>query len=159
MNDFTYTTGFGVAAFLIFFLIALIPAIFFFLAQQNTLKVIKPANRFMAPGEVWLQLIPLFGMVWQFFVITRISNSIARELSDRNTFSFEQQDTVQQLPNERPTYNIGMAYAILACLSLVPLLATLTALAAIICWIIYWVKLSEYKRKIEVMHNEADYRG
>ncbi|SRR5215203_1959020 len=69
----------------------LIPAIFFLLTQQNTLKAIQPHNRAMSPGQVWLQLIPIFGMIWQFFVVSKISDSLRRELAARNTtFSFEE---------------------------------------------------------------------
>ena len=34
----------------------------------------------MRPGQVWLQLIPLFGQVWQFVVVTRIAGSIQKEI-------------------------------------------------------------------------------
>jgi len=51
---------------------------YFLITQQNTLKAIQQQNRLMRPGEVWLQLIPLFGIVWQFIVVTRISDSIRR---------------------------------------------------------------------------------
>ena len=75
---------------IIFFacLLCIVPFILFLLHQQNTLKNVQAHNRTMAPGQVWLQLIPLFGMVWQFIVVTRISESIKREL-DSNTFTFE----------------------------------------------------------------------
>ena len=55
-----------------------IPAILFFLAQQRILQVISPENREMSPGSVWLQFIPLFGMVWQFIVVARIARSVSK---------------------------------------------------------------------------------
>jgi len=38
----------------------IIPAIFFYLTLQNTLKIVSLYNRTMPPGQVWLLLIPLF---------------------------------------------------------------------------------------------------
>src|SRR5215217_3595495 len=124
----------------LFLALFLIPAIFFLLTQQNTLKAIQPHNRTMSPGQVWLQLIPIFGMIWQFFVVSKISDSLRRELAARNTtFSFEEKPNAVVTANlPRPTYSIGIAYCILMWGMIVPLLNGVFALAAIVCWIIYW---------------------
>jgi hypothetical protein len=131
-------------------LLFLIPAIFFLLSQQNTLKAIRPENRFMNPGEVWLQLIPLFNIVWQFIVVTKIAKSIKKELASRDQFSFDTNpgDYVD-LESDRPTYQIGMAMCILVTIGAIPVIGTLFSLAGLVCWIIYWVKLSQYKSQIE----------
>lgn len=132
------------------FAIFIIPLIFFLITQQNTLKAIQVKNRLMSPGEVWLQLIPLFGIVWQFFVVSRIAGSISRELASDNTFSFEeQQNTDRNQSNIKPTYNIGIAYCVLTVCSIIPVLGGITAIAGLVCWIIYWVKLSEYKNQLQ----------
>ena len=135
----------------IFVLIGITVNVLFLLNQQNTLKAIQPENRLIRPGEVWLQLIPFFSIVWQFIVVTRISDSIKRE------FESWQNDSILGLPdaeaaqllNIRPTYDIGIAYCILICCSIIPFLGTFAAIAGIVCWIIYWIKLAEYKRMIE----------
>lgn len=127
----------------------LLPMIFFLLMQQALLKSIQVHNRSISPGEVFLQLIPLFGMVWQFIVVTRISDSIRRELSEDQTFSFEQ-PTASTLPTGfRPAYGIGIAYCVFFCCSIIPMLGVLAGFAGIICWIIYWVKLAEYKSLLQ----------
>ena len=128
----------------------LIPAIFFLLTQQNTLKAIRHENRFMSPGEVWLQMIPLFGIVWQFIVVTKISKSIKKELASKDQFSFDSNPYNHvDLESDRPTYQIGMAMCILMVCSIIPVLGVLCSLAGIVCWIVYWVKLSQYKNQIE----------
>lgn len=132
----------------VFLLIFLIPAIFFLLTQQNTLKAIQPQNRTMSPGEVWLQLIPLFNIVWQFVVVSRISESLRRELNSENRFSFEGSDTPHYMSNEKPTYQIGTAFCILNCCGIIPVLGTIARIAGIICWIVYWIKLAEYKNQV-----------
>jgi hypothetical protein len=138
----------GVALVLIFLGVFLTIAILFLLTQYNTLKAIQPQNRTMSPGEVWLQLIPLFNLVWQFIVVQRISESISRELSS-NTFSFEENQPIQLYQQgNKPTYQMGMAMCVLNVLALVPLLGALARLAGVICWIIYWVQLSNYKNQV-----------
>jgi hypothetical protein len=143
---------------LIALLIGLIPLIFFLITQQNTLKLIQPQNRMMQPGEVWLQLIPLFNLVWHFVVVTKISESIRRELASENTFSFEQQSNPyanNSYGQTKPTYGIGIAYCILYCCSI--LIGALTGIACLICWIIYWVQLADYKNKIQAKIYSRDY--
>jgi heme/copper-type cytochrome/quinol oxidase subunit 2 len=96
--------------FFIVFGVVLIPGIFFLLTQQNTLKEIHPQNRTMSPGEVWLQLIPLFNIVWSFIVVSRIAESLKRELASQASFSFETSaDNSPYQTEEKPTYQIGMA--------------------------------------------------
>jgi hypothetical protein len=84
----------------------LVPMIFFLLAQQNTLRAVSAHNRKMQPGEVWLQLIPLFGLVWKFIVVTRISQSIRSEIS-RNSNSFGRSKPCLRF-SSTSTYSIGL---------------------------------------------------
>jgi hypothetical protein len=140
----------------------LIPAIFFLLTQQNTLKAIKAGNRPLHPGLVWLQLIPLFGQVWQFFIVTRIARSIKKEIAFRNDNSilgFPDAAAVEE-SGKNPTFILGITYCALntAAISInfcdlsdIPwmrMVAGLCALSGTVCWIIYWVQLGDYKRKL-----------
>jgi cbb3-type cytochrome oxidase subunit 3 len=141
--------------FLLFFLI---PVFLFIRTQQNTLIAIHPQNRVMQPGIVWLQLIPLFNFVWQFVVVTHVADSIKKELSS-NTFSFEAVPDIQPHPKEiRPTYSFGIAYCTLYICSLlpflrgIPLIGLLVILGFFVCWIIYWIHLTGYKKQIEQMN-------
>jgi hypothetical protein len=130
----------GMLGFLLFFLFAyLIIHILFLLTLQNTLKEISPENRFMRPGQVWLSLIPLFGLIWTFLMVGYIADSIRSEYVKRNLAS----------SHDRPTYGIGMAYAILSVCSVIPYLGDLAAFGVIICWIIYWVKVNEHRNHLQ----------
>lgn len=138
----------------LFLALFLVPCILFLLTQQKALKFIQPANRSISPGEVFLQLIPLFGMVWQFFVVARISKSIQRELLEQ-IFSFEKTESVEYSTTSRPTYAIGITYCTLFCCSIIPfnpIVKLFFSLATITCWIIYWVQLSMYKHKLKQKH-------
>lgn len=130
-------------------LLFLVPAIFFLITQQNTLKSIQPQNRMMQPGQVWLQVIPLFNFVWQFIVVSRISQSIEKELSSEGLFSFEERGETPVVVEAKPTYGIGIAYCILYCCMMLPLIKGLAVIPLIVCWIVYWVKLAGYKKRIQ----------
>lgn len=146
-----FQAGYIMGILLFVLLLLLIPGIFFLLTQQNTLKAIRRENRTMSPGEVWLQLIPLFNIVWCFIVVNRIAESIRRELMTSESFSFEQNQPQFSgySSAEKPTQQIGIAMCVLNCTSAIPFIGFFSGIAAFVCWIIYWVKLSEYKSQIQ----------
>ncbi|MEO8820442.1 MAG: hypothetical protein ABI267_05700 [Ginsengibacter sp.] len=117
--------------FLIFIPILLLPAIFFLLTLQKTLETISPENRKMPPSNVWLMFIPLFNIVWQFIIVDKISQSLAAECARLNI----------PTKDPKPTYNIGLAWNICNTLSFIPFVG----LAALVTFILYWVKVSEFK--------------
>lgn len=128
--------------------------IFFLITQQNTLKAIREENRLMRPGQVWLQLIPLYNYVWQFKVVSRISDSIRLEFDSRKDDSILGYSDVQavEVANIRPTYDIGIAMCILNCCTLIraPFLEDFIGIAELSCSIIYCKKLLDYKRMIQL---------
>jgi hypothetical protein len=133
--------AFGAIAMILFgaIIIGLIPTIFYLLTLQNTMNEVSPHNRQMNPGQVWLMLIPFFGMVWQFIMVNRIADSLRAEFSERNI----------PVEEDRPGASIGVAYCVLFCCGIIPLLGTLASIAGLVCWIIYWVKIAGYKTKLE----------
>lgn len=129
-----FSLGF-IFIFLIILGVCLIPLIFYLITIQDTLKEISPENRQMQPGEVWLSIIPLFGMVWQFFVVDRVSKSLKAEFLKRNI----------QIVEEKPGYSIGIAFCILNCCGIIPVLGGFAGIGGLVCWIIYWIKIADYK--------------
>lgn len=138
-----------------------IPAILFLLTQQKTLQAIRPENRVMIPGKVWLQLIPVFGQIWQFFVVTRIAKSIEKEnVSKLGDSILEYSQGQTEDLNESPTFNIGVAYCVLVTLGGIinlsskhwppywQLIGPVFSFTGITCWVIYWVKLTKNKNKL-----------
>jgi hypothetical protein len=81
-------------------------------------------------------------------VVSKIAGSLQKQMSNHHQFSFENYEAVERTLDEKPTYGIGIAYCILLCCSIIPMLGGFAALAGIVCWIIYWVKLAGYKRKL-----------
>jgi len=148
----------------------LIPAIFFLLTQQNTLKVIKPENRFLSPGLVWLQLIPLFGQVWQFFTVVKIAQSISKELMFPEDDSILGVSESALAANGRyPTLANGITYCSTNTAGIILNLVldkTQTDLlvmprtcfiAGTIFWIIYWVQLASWKKKLKIVSRDLSF--
>jgi hypothetical protein len=115
---------------------ALIPGIFYTLTLQRALSRCAPESRAMEPALVWLLYIPVFNLIWNFIVVSRISTSLQSEFQRRGITGL---DTGREL---------GLAMSILACLGLIPIVGVLAALAGIVCWILYWVKIAGLSGKL-----------
>jgi hypothetical protein len=50
---------------------------------SSCLNRIRPRNRKMEPGQVWLNLIPCFNLVWLILTILKVSDSLRNEYEDR----------------------------------------------------------------------------
>lgn len=145
---------------ILLFLLFVIPAVFFLLTQQGTFQRIRPENRLMNPGLVWLQCIPLFGLVWQFVVVLKLAASIQKEFLSRGDDSasgLPSPEIAVHLSKRRPTLFTGLGYCILTTLGLLINFflklenfmidaTTIIFLVGIACWIIYWVQLGGYWR-------------
>ena len=126
-------TAFNVGILLAF--IALV--IFFILTLQNALKAVEISNRTMQPAQVWYLFIPIFNIYWVFKIITAISDSAKLQLE---TYSIYKEG--------RPTFYLGIAWAISFLLGRIPYIETLFAFVSLILWIVYWVKVSQLKKEL-----------
>jgi|SRR5690348_5585120 len=115
--------------------LVLIPAIFYVITLQSTFNTISSENRKMSSSNVWLLLIPVFGVVWHFIVVDNLAKSIDAEAKSKDI----------KIAEPKPAYNIGLAMCILTCLFFIPGLNFFASTAALICWILYWVKITWYK--------------
>lgn len=140
MNDGMYSIAAFLPLIFIMFAIFMIPTIFYILTLSKALKRCAPENQAMPPDNVWLLLIPLFSIVWQFIVVTNIAKSLAAEFRARDIHT----DEVE------PGKSIGLAYCILNCCAIIPLLGILAGIAGLICWILYWVKIDNYSSQISM---------
>jgi hypothetical protein len=128
----------GFAIFIVILIaISLTIQIFFLLTLSRCLSRISPRNRRMQPGEVWLNLIPCFGLIWIFFTVSRLADSLRdefrrRQLHDDGDFG----------------RSVGIAYPILSLVSAIPYIGGLFGIAALICMIIYWVKIAGYSKQL-----------
>ena len=126
------------ALFAFSILIAIVPFVFYLITLQNTLELVSPENRRMSPANVWLSYVPIFGIAWQFVIVSSLTSSLKAEFASRGI-----EPAGQNFGN-----GIGIAYSILFCLNLIPFVGEFTFLAALICWIIYWVRISNLKLQL-----------
>ncbi len=124
-------------------LISLLINILYINTLSKALRACSPDTRTMSPGMVWLLLVPVLNIIWQFFVVLRISDSLGREFKRLNIT-----EDVADV-EENPGKTLGLTMSIMACLSVIPYLGALTGLIAFICWIMYWLKISRYTRYLQ----------
>ncbi len=128
--------GFGAASTI--FLVALILGILYLLSLQKAFERCAPENRAMPAGQVWLLLIPLFNLVWNFIVVTNLAKTLGAEFRRRGISA-----------EAEPGKSTGLAMSILAGCSLFPVLNLLAGPAGFVVWIIYWVKIAGYSKLLE----------
>jgi predicted membrane channel-forming protein YqfA (hemolysin III family) len=143
LNNSPFAHGGMAAAFiigaLIVFAIMLIPLIFYILTLQKALNRCAPENRAMEPGLVWLMVIPCVNIVWHFFVVINMAKSLGAEFQKRG---------IAEEPE--PGKMLGLVMCILACCGVIPIIGGLFGLGYLVCWILYWVKIAGYSKKLEV---------
>lgn len=127
-----FFTGWAVG----FWLVWLVVLILYLITLFNVLNAVSPANRKLEPGLVFLLLIPLFNLVWNFIVVIKLRDSLQAEYAARD------------LQGDGFAYGVGLAMSILYCTAIIPILGALGVLAGFICWIIYWVKMAGYRKTL-----------
>lgn len=127
--------------FIVIYAIAIIAAlaiaILYMMSLSRALQQCAPRNRTMEPGQVWLNFIPCFGLVWMFITVSRIAESLSNEFRDRGMRS--EGDFGR---------GIGITYLVLNLTSVIPIVGYATSLAGLVCWIIYWVKIAGYTKQL-----------
>jgi hypothetical protein len=121
----------GAGLLTVFFIVCaimLVPMIFYLVTLQKALNRCSPESRAMNPGLVWLMLIPLFNIVWQFFIVLNMAKSLGAEFQKRG---------IAEEPNPGQTLGMVMCIGNLIC-----------GPVGLICWIIYWVKIAGFSSKL-----------
>ena len=146
----------------------LVALIFYLLTLQHALERCAPENQAMAPGLVWLGIIPFFGFVWQFFLAIALGKSLGNELRTR----------AMRTP-ARPGQSLGIATAAVSCAATIFYVLALVAsatgitqgpsmfdsnrlatasgwlcaalsLAAIVLGVIYWVQIHGFSSRLTI---------
>ena len=63
--------------------VTIVLVIFFLVSLMRALSACSPQNRTMEPGLVWLNLVPLLNLFWQFWTVIQVGNSLKREYHTR----------------------------------------------------------------------------
>jgi hypothetical protein len=111
--------------------------IFYLLTLSKALRRCRPRNRRMEPGQVWLNLIPCFNVVWIFITVTRLADSLKDEFYDRR---LEADGDFGR--------SLGITYNVLNLLGVIPYLGVIFSMAGLVCFIVYWVKVAGYSGRL-----------
>ena len=160
-----------VAAILVIWLAALggvLAAYLLYLRTLNrALERCAPQNRTMSPGMVWLQLVPLVGLGWQFVNVVSLGKSLENEYRSRG------------IAMRRPHQGLGIAMGVFFAAAVVLLwvsdafvalvdarssfgytsrqttsieglmvIAGLAILGGLVLWVIYWVRISRTSARL-----------
>ena len=124
---------------------AITVAVLYMLTLSRALKKCKPENQLMPPANVWLTFIPLFGIGWIFVVIIKVSGSLKLEYESRGIAE-----------NHDFSKGLGIAYASCNAAGIIPIIGWLAAIAGLVMWIVYWVKIKEYSSKLDTIKTGSD---
>lgn len=141
ISESAHSTALGIGVLfgvLVGLAIFLIPMVFYILTLQKTLNKCAPENRAMQPGMVWLMLVPLVNLVWGFFVVINMAKSLGAEFQKRG---------ITEEPE--PGKKLGLIMCVLLCCGIIPLLGALCSLGGIVCWIMYWLKIVGFSKKLD----------
>jgi hypothetical protein len=133
---------FGLPELLALFTLAVfVSMIFYLISLQKVLALCSQQIRTLNPGMVWLLLVPIFNLVWHFIVVNAISKSVHGEFTARN---------MEVAP--APGRSLGIVVSILLVVAAVPstYLRAPFGIAALICWVIYWVKIAGFSAKLRM---------
>jgi len=133
-------------------------AILYISTIKKSLNRCAPENRFMAPGMVWLMLIPFVNIVWHFFVVINVAKSLGAEFQKRGI-----------VEDAAPGKILGLIMCILRVITLVHRsdrnwlnwiyravdfhdfsVTNVSSfdIGLFLCWILYWVRIARFSAKI-----------
>jgi hypothetical protein len=157
--------------------------ILFCLTLHRMQKQVRPRNRLISPGRVWLHLLhigsiiplvgPLFGLggyIWDLIMVLKLSGSLEGEFRDRGVArsgaGYGKIVGLVWVGSGLASTLVTVAWTILTQAGVItptgndPLLNVLalgtvaSMLVAVICWIIYWVQMAGYGRQLREGHRD-----
>lgn len=138
MNAMNYYSGLdlGVVMLILIITLGLLGVYCFYLYKlQQLLEEVEDKNRLLPATNVWLMLIPLFNLVYGFIMYPKICDSLRNE--------FEYRDA----PQKNYMRNLGLALPIVRVSGI--LFGLLSTIGWLVLWIIFWTKMTEFKRLLE----------
>jgi hypothetical protein len=118
--------------------LVLLPGALYILTLQRAMEAVDPELRPMAPGLVWLLVIPLFNMIWLFFVVVHLKTGYERMQANGRLVA--------------PTsagFGVGIAMGVTWALCLIPFLNLLVAIPSLVLWILHWVQVSGARKLVK----------
>ena len=111
----------------------------FFAAITRALRRVSPENRRMEPGQVWLNLVPVFNIVWATVTVERVAESLRNEFRERGMDG----------PSESYGRGRGLTALVLLLIVVPPVTALVTWPVALGYAIAYWRQLNRYAERLK----------
>lgn len=111
---------------------------------QRTLKCVGEKRRTISSFSVWIMLIPIVNIFYQFFLVSAIANSLRAELNFRKSY----------IKEDRPGYDLGLLMCLANIFSLFGIYYHLLAPVCLIFWIAYWVKIAGFRKQLGGPRND-----
>ena len=127
--------GVMVAAAAVGLVVGLAISVVIILLITSVLNVVPQQYREIEPAMVWLLLIPLFNLIWNFFVFPKVSRSLQKYFAAQG--KSEHGDCGEK---------IGFWYAICGTCCIIPCVNYLAGPAGLVLLIIYLVKIHGLKK-------------
>lgn len=116
---------------------AILAAVAYYL--MRSIQALPEEHRLLPPWAPWLILIPCANVFVNFWVFLQIPKSYEMNAISRN-----------EAPDQS-FFGVGVAYAILSVLTFIPYLGSCFGMAALILLIVFLVKVSTLKQRLESM--------
>jgi hypothetical protein len=122
-------------------------SVLWFRSMHRAMAACHPVSRSADPDSVWLNFIPVFGLVWIFICTSRISDSLAREYHRRGWHSDE----------NRPALELGIVAGVVICIcvlirsifALHPGIGFVMTLAMCFCMYRHMDRLNSFRERLE----------
>lgn len=122
--------------------IPLLAYLFYVLEVSRTLGSIDPEFRSQTPSMAWLLLIPVFNVIWFFFLINAIRDG------------FEQMALHGRLRKEVDTgHKVGMAMGCCWAASFIPRLIFLSIIPLFVFSVLHWNALNKARKQVIPLSN------
>ena len=128
-------------------MVLLLLALTFLSAIARVLRRVPPEHRRIGPGQVWLNLIPVFNLVWATVTVERVAESLRNEFVARGLHG----------PEERYGRRAGLTMLTLLVVGALGLigrgdlnvLMIVTYPLAFLHWVSYWVQMNRYFARLK----------
>ncbi len=139
-DDFFYEFLLPFGVFIVVVVVALVVILSFLAEMARLLRHVQPEHRRMEPGQVWLNLIPVFNLIWATVTIERVAESLRAEFTARGLHG----------PDEKYGRKTGLTVLLLLA-SAIPLypVAIVTYPVAFGYWITYWRHINRYAGRLK----------
>jgi hypothetical protein len=129
---------FVLTGILLFLFVSFGLSVLFYLTLHRCLSQVKRSNRVMDPALVWLNLIPLWMLVWTFVTVSRVGGSLRKEFEDRGW----------KKEGEHFGVTMGTAYGTLLAMSHIPCLGLLFIIPTCVTMVWYWMQIAGYSGRL-----------